>query len=129
MYRYETFRKRNKKSNETTKQMPRCKRSSVSSQWLYDNGKEWWAVPCSYVSTSIPSIASLAQEKHINQKPKVLMITISRNPNFKEWLNIKVGGILVDNVQSKARAIHVANQLQMDHKKKTGERLTIINKA
>lgn len=57
------------------------------------------------------------------------MITISRNPNFKEWLNIKVGGILVDNVQSKARAIHVANQLQMDHKKKTGERLTIINKA
>jgi hypothetical protein len=57
------------------------------------------------------------------------MITISRNPNFKEWLNIKVCGILIDNVQSKSRAIHVANRLQMDHKKKTGERLTIINKA
>ena len=57
------------------------------------------------------------------------MITISRNPNFKEWLNIKVRGVLVDNVQSKARAIHVANQLQSAHKAKTGERLTIVSKV
>tara|TARA_B100000676_G_C17990157_1_gene794385 strand:+ start:826 stop:999 length:174 start_codon:yes stop_codon:yes gene_type:complete len=57
------------------------------------------------------------------------MITISRNQNFKEWLNICVRGVLVDNVKSKARAMHVANQLQSAHKAKTGERLTIINKA
>lgn len=57
------------------------------------------------------------------------MITISRNPNFKEWLNIKVFGKLVDNVKSRGRANHVANQLMIDHKEKTGERLTIINKA
>lgn len=57
------------------------------------------------------------------------MITISRNPNFKEWLNIKVLGILVDNVKSKARANHIANQLMIEHKQKTGERLTIINRT
>tara|TARA_B100000401_G_scaffold152566_1_gene101679 strand:+ start:6134 stop:6307 length:174 start_codon:yes stop_codon:yes gene_type:complete len=57
------------------------------------------------------------------------MITISRNQNFKEWLNICIRGVLVDNVKSKARAMHVANQLQSAHKAKTGERLTIINKA
>lgn len=57
------------------------------------------------------------------------MITISRNPNFKEWLNIKVRGILVDNVKSKARANHIANQLMIDHKEKTGERLTIVTKV
>jgi hypothetical protein len=57
------------------------------------------------------------------------MITISRNPNFREWLNIRVLGKLVDNVKSKARANHVANQLMIDHKEKTGERLTIISKV
>jgi hypothetical protein len=57
------------------------------------------------------------------------MITISRNQNFKEWLNIKVCGVLVTNVKNKGRAMHVAYQLQFDHKKKTGERLTIINKG
>lgn len=57
------------------------------------------------------------------------MITISRNPNFREWLNIKVLGKLVDNVKSRSRANHVANQLMIDHKQKTGERLTIINRT
>lgn len=57
------------------------------------------------------------------------MITISTNQNFKEWLNIKVCGVLVDNVKSRARAIHVAHQIQDSHKKKTGERLSIINKS
>lgn len=57
------------------------------------------------------------------------MITISTNQNFKEWLNIKVFGKLVDNVKSRGRANHVANQLMIDHKQKTGERLTIVNKT
>ena len=71
----------------------------------------------------------MAQEKHTNPKPQVLMITISRNQNFKEWLNIKVFGVVVDNVQSRGRAIHVAHQIQHAHKEKTGERLSIINKS
>jgi len=57
------------------------------------------------------------------------MITISRNQNFKEWLNIKVFGVVVDNVQSRGRAIHVAHQIQHAHKEKTGERLSIRNKS
>ena len=57
------------------------------------------------------------------------MITISTNPNFKEWLNIKVFGKLVDNVKCRSRANHVAMQLQINHKQKTGERLTIINRT
>lgn len=56
------------------------------------------------------------------------MITISTNPNFKEWLNIRVFGKLVDNVKSRARANHLANRLYIDHKIKTGERLTIVNR-
>lgn len=57
------------------------------------------------------------------------MITISRNPNFKEWLNITMFGKLVDNVKSSARAYHVAQRLQIEHKQKTGERVLIIKKA
>ena len=49
------------------------------------------------------------------------MITISRNPNFKEWLNITMFGKLVDNTKSTARAFHIAHQMQIKHKEKTGE--------
>ena len=56
------------------------------------------------------------------------MITIYRNPNFKEWLNITMFGKLVDNVKSSARAYHVAQRLQIEHKQKTGERISIIKK-
>jgi hypothetical protein len=56
------------------------------------------------------------------------MITISTNPNFTKWLNIKLFGKLVDNSQSRAKANHIANSINIDHKRKTGERLTIINK-
>tara|TARA_A200000159_G_scaffold157040_1_gene172654 strand:+ start:1250 stop:1465 length:216 start_codon:yes stop_codon:yes gene_type:complete len=70
----------------------------------------------------------LAQEEHLNQKPKILMITISTNQNFKDWLNIRVFGKLVDNAKSRARANHIANKLCIDHRIKTGERLTIVNR-
>ena len=56
------------------------------------------------------------------------MITISTNPNFKQWLNITMFGKLVDNAKSRARANHIANKLHIDHRQKTGERLTIINR-
>jgi len=57
------------------------------------------------------------------------MITISRNQNFKEWLNIKVFGVLVTNAKSNGRAMNVAYQIQHAHKQKTGERLSIMNKS
>ena len=57
------------------------------------------------------------------------MITISTNQNFKEWLNIKMFGRLVDNVKCRSRANHVAMQLQNNYKQKTGENLTIINRT
>lgn len=57
------------------------------------------------------------------------MITISTNPNFKQWLNITMFGKLVDNAKSRARANHIANKLHIDHRQKTGERLTIINRT
>ena len=56
------------------------------------------------------------------------MITIYRNPNFKEWLNITMFGKLVDNTKSNARAFHIAHQMQIKHKEKTGERISIIKK-
>ena len=57
------------------------------------------------------------------------MITISRNQNFQEWLNIKVLGKLVDNVRSKSRAMHLAYKIQAKHKEQTGESLTIVNNS
>ena len=56
------------------------------------------------------------------------MITISRNQNFREWLNITMFGKLVDNVKNSARAYHVAQRLQIEHKQKTGERVIIVKK-
>ena len=56
------------------------------------------------------------------------MITISTNQNFKDWLNIRMFGKLVDNAKSRARANHIANKLSIKHRTTTGERLTIVNK-
>ncbi len=57
------------------------------------------------------------------------MITISRNPNFKEWLNITMFGKLVDNAKSTARALHIAHQMQIKHKESTGEIISIVRKT
>jgi len=56
------------------------------------------------------------------------MIRIETNKNFKEWLNIKLFGKLVDNVKNRAHALHVAHRLQHEHKKQTGETLEIVNR-
>ncbi len=39
------------------------------------------------------------------------MITIKNCKNFNGWLNIFVGGILFDQVKSRAKAIKIANKL------------------
>ena len=40
------------------------------------------------------------------------MITIERNPNFSEWINIKVFGKLVDNAKNHASAMSRALKIQ-----------------
>lgn len=57
------------------------------------------------------------------------MITIYRNPNFKEWINITMFGKLVDNAKNSARAYYVAQKLQIKHKQKTGETILIVEKT
>lgn len=39
------------------------------------------------------------------------MIKIEKNENFKEFLNIFVGGFLVEQVKCQAKAIKIANKL------------------
>ncbi len=39
------------------------------------------------------------------------MINIEKNSNFIGWFNIFVGGFLVEQVESRAKAIKVANKL------------------
>ena len=55
-------------------------------------------------------VETMAQEKHINQKPQILMITISTNQNFKEWLNIRLFGKVVDNAKSRLEQITYGKQ-------------------
>ena len=40
------------------------------------------------------------------------MITIRRNPNFTEWLNINLSGKIIDNARTIGRAMKIARQLQ-----------------
>ena len=40
------------------------------------------------------------------------MITITRNRNFPQWLNIVLNGKLVDNALTHAKAMSIANQIQ-----------------
>ena len=40
------------------------------------------------------------------------MIKIIRNPNFSEWWNILVNGILVDNARTHAHAMRIAERHQ-----------------
>ena len=46
------------------------------------------------------------------------MIKIEKNENFKGYLNIFVGGFLVDQVKSRAEAIRMANKLCTSRKEK-----------
>ena len=52
------------------------------------------------------------------------MITIKRNPNFKEWLNITLGGKVIDNAKTMARAMKIAEQVK-DKEKLKGNRVLI----
>lgn len=57
------------------------------------------------------------------------MITISRNPNFKEWLDIRLFGKVIDNAKTRARANFLASELQKEIKRAKGDVLHILNKA
>ena len=44
------------------------------------------------------------------------MIKIEKNENFSGWLNIFVGGFLVEQVTSRAKAIEIAGKLAKERK-------------
>ena len=40
------------------------------------------------------------------------MITISKNPNFSNWFDIRVFGKLVNNALTQAKALEIAKQIK-----------------
>jgi|TARA_A100001015_G_C14689771_1_gene593983 hypothetical protein len=56
------------------------------------------------------------------------MITISRNQNFKEWLNVSLFGKVVDNAKRSAQALRIASEIQEKHKQKHGVKLPICSR-
>ena len=57
------------------------------------------------------------------------MITISRNPNFREWFDIRLLGKVVDNAKTRARSNFLAIELQKEIKRSKGDVLKILNKG
>ena len=47
------------------------------------------------------------------------MITITRNRNFPQWLNIKLNGKLIDNARNHAQAMSIATMLKKEQPIKT----------
>jgi hypothetical protein len=43
------------------------------------------------------------------------MIKIIRNPNFAEWLDIKVFDKLIDNAKTQAKAMKIAEQVKSEN--------------
>jgi hypothetical protein len=56
------------------------------------------------------------------------MITISRNPNFKEWFDIKLFGVVVNNAKRASQALVLAGNLQEEQKKNSGRRIPITSR-
>ena len=44
------------------------------------------------------------------------MITITRNKNFREWLNISLLGKVIDNAKTISMAMKIANDIQAREK-------------
>ena len=47
------------------------------------------------------------------------MITITRNKNFPQWLNIMLNGKLIDNARNHAQAMSIATRLKKAQPVKT----------
>ena len=47
------------------------------------------------------------------------MITITRNKNFPQWLNIMLNGKLIDNAHTHAKAMSIATRLKKEQPVKT----------
>jgi len=43
------------------------------------------------------------------------MIKIIRNPNFTEWLDIRLFGKLIDNAKTQAKAMEIAKQVKSEN--------------
>lgn len=55
------------------------------------------------------------------------MIVIKTNPNFREWLDIRLCGKLIDNARNTAQAIQIAHTIQRKEQAK-GNRFPIVQK-
>lgn len=56
------------------------------------------------------------------------MITISRNKNFSEWLDIRLFGKLIDNTKTEAFALKIATEEKRKLAER-GERVLIVKEG
>jgi len=47
------------------------------------------------------------------------MITISKNPNFSQWWDIRFLGKLIDNAKTQSGAVVIANRIQKEKDQKS----------
>jgi hypothetical protein len=47
------------------------------------------------------------------------MITISKNPNFSQWWDIRFLGKLIDNAKTESKAYEIANRIEKETRQKT----------
>jgi hypothetical protein len=47
------------------------------------------------------------------------MITISKNPNFSQWWDIRFLGKLIDNARTQAKAYKIASKIEEEQNQKT----------
>ena len=52
------------------------------------------------------------------------MIKVYPNPNFAKWFNVSLFGVVVEQAESKAKAMKIARQLQRQDRNKG---LTIVS--
>lgn len=55
------------------------------------------------------------------------MITITKNPNFSNWFDIRLFGKLKNNALNVAEAMEMAKKLQKEEKKQNGSKRIIAS--
>lgn len=55
------------------------------------------------------------------------MITITKNPNFSNWIDVRLFGKLKNNALNVAEAMEMAKKLQKEEKKQNGSKRIIAN--
>ena len=55
------------------------------------------------------------------------MITITKNPNFSNWIDVRLFGKLKNNALNVAEAMEMAKKLQKEEKKQNGSKRIIAS--